>query len=354
MFDVTGATWRTAVPVLAAVLALLAGGACSDDGADTSAPRGGDTAAEDGAGGAGHDEAGSPAEGPFAVGQRSLTLVDASRTTDAVPGALPARPDRSVEVEVLYPADGDAGPEPTGELLTAGAAVVGAEPADGPFPLVVFAHGWNGRAAHGLGIAERWARDGYVVALPTFPLSQEGIAVSDDLVNQPGDISFVIDELAGPEPADDALAGVVDLDHVAVGGHSLGAATVFGVAYNSCCLDGRIDATITVAGGNLPFEGGTYDDAPPTPMLLVHGELDQTVPIAAGDAMFEFVDGPVWYLRPSNADHITVFTGDPGRLFNDAALVFLDVHLRGGDPAALDELGNEIAAGGIADWRVKP
>ena len=137
-------------------------------------------------------------------------------------------------------------------------------------------------------------------------------------------------------------------------GHSLGAATVFGVAYNSCCLDERIDVTITVAGGNLPFEGGTYDGAPPTPMLLVHGELDQTVPIAAGDAMFEFVDGPVWYLRPTSADHITVFTGDPGRLFNDAALTFLDVHLRGGDPTALDALGDEIAAGGIADWQVKP
>ena len=343
--------------MLAAVLTLLAGGACSGDGADTSGSRGGDRAAEGGAGAAGQDgrdEAGSPTEGPFAVGQRSLTLVDASRTTDAVLGTLPARPDRTVEVEVVYPAEGDAGPEPTGELLTAGAAVVDAEPADGPFPLVVFAHGWNGRAEHGLGIAERWARAGYVVALPTFPLSQEGIANADDLVNQPGDISFVVDSLTGPEPADDALAGIVDPERLAVGGHSLGAATVFGVAYNSCCLDERIDATITVAGGNLPFEGGSYDDAPPTPMLLVHGELDETVPIAAGDAMFELVEAPMWYLRPTGADHITVFTGDPGRLFNEAALAFLDTHLRDGDPAALDAVGDEITASGIATWQVKP
>ena len=364
MFDVTRATRRAAAAVLVAALALLPSVACSDGGGDgregggdDGAVAGGEaTGGEEAPGGGQSDSGGTGArdEGPFAVGHRSLTLVDDSRPTDAVPDVQPARPDRTIEVKVVYPARGDAGPEPTSELLAAGAAVPDAEPVEGPFPLVVFAHGYNGHGENGLGIAELWAREGYVVALPTFPLSQEGIAVSDDLVNQPGDVTFVVDALTGPEPADDALAGVIDPERLAVGGHSLGAATVFGVAYNSCCIDERIDATITVAGGTLPFEGGTYDGAPPTPMLLVHGEQDQTVPIAAGDAMFELVEAPIWYLRPADADHVTVFTGEPGRLFNEAALTFLDTHLRDGDPAALDALGTEVTAGGIAGWQVKP
>ena len=359
MFDVTRATRRAAAAVLVAALALLPSVACSDGDGDGREGGGGDgavTGGDEAPGDGGSNTGGSSAadEGPFAVGHRSLTLVDDSRPTDAVPDVLPARPDRTIEVEVVYPTRGDAGPEPTGEILTPDAAVLDAEPAAGAFPLVVWAHGFNGRGEQGLGIAERWARAGYVVALPTFPLSREGIAISDDLVNQPGDVTFVVDALTGPEPADDALAGVIDPERLAVGGHSLGAATVFGVAYNSCCIDERIDATITVAGGTLPFEGGTYDEAPPTPMLLVHGEQDQTVPIAAGDAMFELVEAPIWYLRPADADHITVFTGEPGRLFNAAALTFLDTHLRDGDPAALDALGGEITAGGIAGWQVKP
>jgi hypothetical protein len=34
----------------------------------------------------------------------SMTLVDTSRTTDAVPGQQPARQDRTIEVEVVSPA----------------------------------------------------------------------------------------------------------------------------------------------------------------------------------------------------------------------------------------------------------
>ena len=342
---------------VAVALALTVAGACAagdDADPDVTGPDGGDAAA------AGPDDGdaavtGSTAEGPFATGRRTMTLVDATRGTDAVPGTLPERPDRTIEVEVVYPAAGEPTAPPEVEEAwgdpAGGSSTVDAEPADGAFPLVVFAHGWNGRADHFRGFAERWARQGYVVALPTFPLSREGIAVSD-LADQPGDVSFVIDRLEALTD-DDPLAGHVDTGRVAVGGHSLGSATTFGVAYNSCCLDDRIDATIPVAGGALPIDGGDYDAAPSTPMLLVHGARDAAVPVAAGDAMFDLFDAPTWYLRPVDADHVTVFTGDAGRLFADAALAFLDAQLRD-DGDALDAMGDEVAAGGVAEWRTKP
>src|ERR671930_612347 len=70
-----------------------------------------------------------------------------------------------------------------------------APPAEGRFPLVVWAHGWNSTGETFLPYAELWARQGYVVALPTFPLSREGVADGDDVQNQPGDVSFVIDQV---------------------------------------------------------------------------------------------------------------------------------------------------------------
>jgi dienelactone hydrolase len=286
------------------------------------------------------------------VGRRSMTLVDASRTTDGVPGKQPARQDRTIEVEVVYPAAGDAGPEDPDQLVGGGASVVDAAPADGTFPLVVFAHGFAGRGDLFRGYAESWAREGYVVALPTFPLSRDGIAVAEDLANQPGDVSFLIDELAALD-GDDPLAGLIDVERIAVGGHSLGAATVFGVAYNSCCTDERIAATIPVAGGTLPFEDGDYEARSATPMLLVHGAQDETVPIAAGDLMFDQAEPPVWYLRPGEADHAGVFLGEPGQLLDEAVVAFLDAQLKD-DTAALDALGAAVDASGIAEWRARP
>jgi dienelactone hydrolase len=341
---------RAALAVVVAVGLAMAAACSSGDGsagdADTGDAAGGDAAAEAAA-------SESAPEPPFATGHRALTLVDESRPTDAVPGVQPAEPDRTVEVDVVYPAEGDAGPDPdpTAEPASPGAAVDDAPPAEGSFPLVVFAHGHNGMGEAFLGFAERWAREGYVVALPTFPLSREGLGVAADVANQPGDISFVIDSLAGLDAAD-PLAGHVETDEVVVGGHSLGGATVLGIAYNSCCIDERVVAAIQVSGGPLPYAGGDYVDPPPRPMLLVHGVEDETVPIAVGDAMFDFGSGPIWYLRPTEATHVTVFTGEPGRLFNEAVIAFLDAELQGDDDA-LDAMADEVAASGIAEWRVR-
>ena len=107
---------------------------------------------------------------------------------------------------------------------------------------------------------------------------------------------------------------------------------MFGVAYNSCCVDERIDAAIQVSGGPLPFDGGDYEAPPATPMLLVHGTADETVPVGAGDAVFDMVAVPIWYLRIEGATHSGVFAAT-GALFDKAMLAFLDAELRGDDAA---------------------
>jgi dienelactone hydrolase len=395
-----GGRRRRLVAGLALVLAACASG-------------GGDARSDDGAAGAETDAEQVATPGPpFAVGRRTLELVDASRPTDAVPGH-PARPERAIEVQLVYPAaptdgngttgteptdddadgqeevgteptDDDAGGEPTDDDGTAGteptdddaggqeeagggepgsgrAAVVDAPPAQGRFPLVVLAHGVNGQGDTFVPYGELWAQEGYVVALPTFPLSRSGIGHSPDYANQPADVSFVIDEVLalggdGDGDGEDPLAGRVDGERVAVAGHSLGSATVLGVGYNSCCVDERVDAVISVSGGGLLYEGGDYTDPRPTPLLLMHGARDGTVPVAAGDSTLDTLGGagvPVHYVRFAEADHSNLFWGEDGELLNAASLAFLDAELRD-EPDALDALAGTVEASGRAELRTSP
>ena len=298
----------------------------------------------------------APTDPPYAVGRHDLVLVDPTRGTPAVPEReLEAADSRTIEVIVTYPAAGDPGPEPplpdgwddAGFDDDERTATVDAAAIAGPLPLVVFAHGWNGQGSSFLALAERWSRAGYVVALPTFPRSRNGIGFSADFPEQPADLSFVVDELIAAEAP---LAGLVDGERLVLGGHSLGSATVFRAAYNSCCVDPRIDATIAVSGGPQDIGEGGYDDQPETPMLLVHGVADPGVLVGVSDSMVAFVAGPVTYLRLDEADHVSMFVGVDGELFDEAVLAFLDAELRD-DPAALDSLGDTVAASGRGELR---
>lgn len=305
------------------------------------------------------DDASSPAttadaaaagSGPFATGRRDVTFVDRSRPTSAVPGRLAARPDRTLPVRIMYPTAGRPGPEPALDDPE-GASARDAPPRPGSFPLVVLSHGYNGDASNLQGLADRVARQGYVVVLPTFPLSRAGVGVLSDVANQPADVSYLLDRMLDL-PDGDPLAGHVDRRHVAVGGHSLGAITTLGVTYNSCCRDARIDAAIPISGLLFPFRGGDYRDMPAVPLLLAHGAADAMIPVSAGDAIFAAASPPAWYLRTARASHSGVLRGAEGELLADAVEAFLAAYLEG-DHDALDDVAAEVEGSGLGEWRAK-
>ena len=332
------------------VLVGALGGCGSDDDTGTGVPQSGNppttVAPKTSTTTAGSQEAALDAR-PYAVGERTVTLVDTDRGTQAVPAqGIAEKPDRTIELIVLYPAEGEA----TGEAAGDGAPVADAPVAGGRFPLLVFAHGWTGSGASLVPTAQRWAGAGYVVALPTFPLSRDGIGFSDDLPQQPGDVRFVLDAvLAYGDDADDPLAGHVDAEHVAVGGHSLGAATALAFV-NSCCEDPRVDAVIAVSGGPLCCEGGEYPGTMPVPLLLVHGGRDTVVAPASSDFMFDRFGGEVSYLFLPEGDHVSFFQGDDHELFDRTVVAFLDARL-GLDPDAIDGLAGEVDATGRGNFR---
>jgi alpha-beta hydrolase superfamily lysophospholipase len=261
-----------------------------------------------------------------AVGVIEETFVDAGRPTPRS-GDVPERPDRTLPTTVFYPALG----EPGGEAAAGAAADVDG----GPYPLLVFAHGLGATPGAYADLLTGWAAAGYVVAAPEFPLSSASAPAGPDgadVANQPGDLSFLIDEVLGASAAGDGpLGGAVDPDAIAVAGHSNGAITTLGIAANTCCRDDRLDAAIVLAGLAAEYAAGDYDLADTPAVLFVHGTADALLPYAEAVRVAEDLTAPRAMLTLEGGDHSSwVNAGDPAF---DAVLRtstdFLDAYVRG-------------------------
>jgi predicted esterase len=241
------------------------------------------------------------AEQPHAVGVITKTYVDHDRSTDAHAGT-PAQPDRTLATTVLYPARGSAG-----SAASAPTANAAADTANGPYPLIAFAHGLGASPQLYLPLLTAWARAGFVVAAPAFPLTNAetpGGPLAGDVVHQPGDISFVISTVLHDAAATTGpLARLVDPHEIGAAGHSNGAITTLGLVANTCCHDDRVKAAVVMAGTTENFPDGTYDFGSAPALMLVHGTDDVLVPYDEGVATFNRARGPKALLTVDKGDH---------------------------------------------------
>jgi fermentation-respiration switch protein FrsA (DUF1100 family) len=284
----------------------------------------------------------SAAPGPFAVGTLTRTLVDSSRPTAAQGGAL-AKPTRTLVTTILYPAVGQASPTPAPQPNSP------PDTAAGPFPLIVFAHGSSASPADFRALLGSWAAAGYVVAAPEFPLTGTHAPSNSqisDYVNQPGDVSFVLDQmLRAPPPS---LAGLVDPGRIGLAGHSIGGATVLGLTFNSCCHDSRVKAVVVMEGVPLPFSGGAYfGSVASPPALFFQGSADQTVVPSTGVSLYDKARPPKALVTIVGGTHSAPFQGDQltpqVNLVAQASTGFWDRYLQG-RPAGTAMLRQTVAA----------
>ena len=199
------------------------------------------------------------------VGARSYDWVDRSRNTPAN-GNYRARTGRELVTTIWYPAVG-----PPSPFVHWGATP---DRTHGPFPVVLFAHGHAGEPAAYAAIITNWVSRGYVVVAPAFPLSRSralGGPTYADLLNQPGDLSFVLTRvLADNADPGSWLHGLLDARRVGAVGHSMGAWTVLGLVGNQCCRDRRVKAAILLAGEMAPAFKTKFFTSPAPPLLFVH------------------------------------------------------------------------------------
>lgn len=207
----------------------------------------------------------------YPVTTTTLTLVDTSRPT-VDPSHVRDAPSRTLVTDVYRPR------------------------ARGRFPVVLLAHGFNGNRSKLSDLAETWAAGGSVVAVPEFPLTNDrsgAPAYSDDYHQQPADLSFVLTELLHRSARrGNALTGTINPRRVGVAGFSLGGVTVYGMAYNSCCRDPRVDAVLLMDTAPLGFGEGTSYRPYTGPIMLVHLRHDPLVPYALSQVVYRQAKPP--------------------------------------------------------------
>jgi dienelactone hydrolase len=256
------------------------------------------------------------APGPYAVGRRTFTFVDASRPTPPN-GTFAGAPTRTLVTELWYPA----------APSSAGGAFI--EPSGAPYPLVMHSHGFLDNRLGEEYLTRHLASHGYVVAAIDYPLSRGGAPGGPtvaDVANQPGDVSFVLDRLLAD------LGSAVDPERIGASGLSLGGLTTLLATYHRELRDPRIKAAMPIAPVSCMF-ARRFFGAVRVPILVLHGDTDEILPYEAhGLNVYRGARGSKHLIAPRGGTH----TG-----FSQFAVFFdqAEHHDRIGCAALLPNLG---------------
>jgi len=217
----------------------------------------------------------------------------------------------------------------------------------GPYPLVVFSHGYGGCATSNVFFTEYLASQGFVVAAPDhadrdkiFRLSprtrgqgggrqgtwRQLVRAALELARsgtnfaraafayRPQDVSRVIDNLLRLNATPNSpLAGMIDPERIGVAGHSLGAYTSLAVSgMDEPNRDERIKAALLLSGGVFMWRKEEYQRLH-LPVMFMFGELEITErfkrltndKLADTRRAYENCRPPKFMLLVKNATHFT-------------------------------------------------
>ncbi len=200
--------------------------------------------------------------GPYKTASIDTLFVDSSRPT-AANRDYPGASDRSLATTLWYPQN-----------------------SDDAHPLVIHSHGFTSTRTDMSYVAELLASHGYVVAAADYPLTHGGAPGKPnavDVLNQPADVSFLIDSIIALSGSDKPFAGAIDTTRIGLMGYSLGGLTTELASYHATLRDPRIAAAVSVAG---PTTGFTADFFATTdiPFLMIAGTLDYLINFDANAA----------------------------------------------------------------------
>lgn len=200
--------------------------------------------------------------GPYEVQSEDVELIDSSRGTQAS-GDYAGSDSRRLLTRIWWP-QGDALKQPQ--------------------PLLIYSHGFMSSREGGSYLAQYLASHGYIVAAADYPLSNydaPGPQLAQDVVNQPGDVSFIIDYLLQRSHTEgDSFHGAIDESRIAAAGLSLGGMTTTLVAFHPTMGDPRIDAAISIAGPGFMFSHRYYEHRQ-LPYMMIASPIDAMVEYTA-------------------------------------------------------------------------
>jgi dienelactone hydrolase len=285
---------------------------------------------------------------PFAVGLTVMRFVDRTRQVRLPDGTTEPR---TLVTYVRYPASGPASVTDR----------VGAAPAraGGPFPLIVFGHGFDVTPGLYARLLQAWARAGYVVAAPSFPLANPaapGGPTEADLPNQPADMSFVISRMLSVSHAPlGPISGMIAEHEIAVAGQSDGGDTALATAYDPPFRDSRIRAAVILSGAEIPQLGAFTIRPGGPPLLATQGTADPINLPSATAAFYDTAAAPKFLLELLGASHLPPYSTQEPQLgvVERVTVAFLGHYLRG-IPRSLKALGKAGDVPGVAALDADP
>jgi len=156
-----------------------------------------------------------------------------------------------------------------------------------PFPLIVYSHGFMSSVSEADYLVDFLVPKGYVVVAVDYPLSHGGAPGGpnvNDVINQPGDVSFALDQLlARNADENDNLYGLLDPSRIAAVGLSLGGLTTQLAAYHRDLRDSRLSVAVSIAGPSVFLEPRFFETSD-IPFMMIAGSADAIVPYEANAA----------------------------------------------------------------------
>ena len=295
--------------------------------------------------------------GPYSVGTRTLVITDPARKEIYSGKDEP----RKFMIEIWYPAVRPAPGTPAAAWMPDAKIVAPAiadyiqlphffldhltlaksssyenaapDAAAGPYPLLVFSHGWNGFRQQSTFLMQELASHGYVViamehpygarltvfpdgtivpnnpaALPKNKPTDEYETAARILVNQwAGDIGYTLDYLKSLNTTDPltTLTSLVNFNQVGVFGHSTGG----GATIQFCGTDPRCKAGLTLDAFVRPVGVAVLDKGTTQPFFYIFSEL---WPFQRNTELFNRYYG---HVQPSN--HVITILGADHYDFSD-------------------------------------
>lgn len=251
-------------------------------------------------------------QAPHSVTKIDLEIIDRSRPTPAL-GGYGGDDKRVLKGSVWFPKGDSSGHQ-----------------------LIVYSHGFGGYHSDSTYLVEHLVRNGYVVAAVDFPLSNR-LSPADvpqlvDVVNQPGDVTAVIDRvLTFNNDPDSPLYNRVDTNNIGTMGLSLGGLTTALTSFHPDLKDSRIKAAIMMAPPLEAFSEQFYASNPNVKSLLMSGSMDRVVPEIANAIHVKERHPNGWFLSFDKGTHLGFAdVGNPVRWMenpDNLGCAFLDMML---------------------------
>ena len=274
-------------------------------------------------------DAGADASGKtYNAGYRQLTFFDSTRG-------------RTLATAIWYPTSDGA------EVSSNEISGATPDPSGGPYPLILFSHGWKGYNRQASFLTEQWARHGFVVAAPNHQYDTgsdyDPSYEAEMQFDRPEDIRFVTDQMLSlNQDPTSFLCGMTDPNAIGLSGQSFGGHTTMMIAgappnldhlaeycqsdpacnWDICCLQDQIQQLFPgqrVIDESDPRTKAALPMAPDgygwlqadgmaqikIPIMIMAGGQDTMAPLATEqEPMYEGILSTKYLLVLKNADHM--------------------------------------------------